>query len=65
LVLEPSKLGARVSVAQDAGSGAVGTLVSGIVLGARKRNQRLLNRSIQRRPAQGFHWDLRLGAFVF
>ena len=47
------------------GSGAVGTLVSGIVLGARKRNQRLLNRSIQRHRAQGFQWDPRLGAFVF
>jgi hypothetical protein len=47
------------------GSGAIGTLVSGIVLGARKRNQRLLNRSIQRPPAQGFQWDPRLGAFVF
>jgi len=47
------------------GSGAIGTLVSGIVLGARKRNQRLLNRSIQRRSERSFQWDPRLGAFVF
>lgn len=47
------------------GAGAIGTIVSGIVLGARKRNQRLLNRSIQRRSERSFHWDPRLGAWVF
>ncbi|MGB5703711.1 MAG: hypothetical protein WBM48_12905 [Polyangiales bacterium] len=45
--------------------GAIGMLVSGALLGSRKRNERLLLRSIQRREEARFRWDPERGAFVF
>jgi hypothetical protein len=47
------------------GSGAIGMITSGILLGVRKRNERLLQRSIRRRNEARFRWDLQSGAFVF
>lgn len=47
------------------GSGAIGMITSGILIGVRKRNERLLQRSIQRREEARFHWDPQSGAFVF
>jgi len=46
-------------------SGAIGMLVSGILLGARKKNERVLQRSVQRRRDARFHWDPERGSFVF
>lgn len=47
------------------GSGAIGMLVSGILLGARKKNERVLRRSIDRRKNARFRWDPERGSFVF
>jgi hypothetical protein len=47
------------------GSGAIGMITSGILLGVRKRNERLLQRSIRRRNEARFRWDPQSGAFVF
>lgn len=46
-------------------SGATGMLVSGILLGVRKKNQRVLRQSIQRRQNARFRWDPDRGSFVF
>ncbi len=46
-------------------SGAVGMLVSGALLGARKKNERVLQSSIARRQNARFRWDFKRGAFVF
>jgi hypothetical protein len=48
-----------------ASSGAIGMLVSGIVLGARKKNERVLRQSIDRRKNARFRWDPERGSFVF
>lgn len=48
-----------------AGSGSIGMVVSGILLGVRKRNKRVLERSVQRRGDKGFRWDPQSGSFVF
>lgn len=48
-----------------AGSGAVGMLVSGILLGARKRNERELRQSMAQRQKARFRWDPERGSFVF
>ena len=47
------------------GFGAIGMITSGILLGVRKRNERLLQRSIRRRNEARFRWDPQSGAFVF
>lgn len=47
------------------GSGAIGMVVSGILLGVRKRNERLLGQSIQRHGDKSFRWDPQSGSFVF
>lgn len=46
-------------------SGVVGVLVSGALLGARKKNRRALERSMQPRRGARFRWDPQRGAFVF
>jgi hypothetical protein len=46
-------------------SGTIGLLVSGALLGARKKNERVLRNSIQRRQGARFRWDPGRGAFVF
>jgi hypothetical protein len=47
------------------GAGAIGTIVSGVLLGVRKRNSRALRRSIGPRQGTGFRWDPQSGSFVF
>lgn len=46
-------------------SGAIGMLVSGALLGARKQNQAVLESGIQQRRGARFRWDFERGAFVF
>jgi len=46
-------------------SGAIGMLVSGALLGARKQNQGVLESGIQQRRGARFRWDFERGAFVF
>jgi hypothetical protein len=46
-------------------SGGIGMLVSGALLGARKKNERVLRSAIQRRQGARLRWDPERGAFVF
>ena len=43
----------------------IGMLVSGALLGARKKNERVLRSAIQRRQGARFRWDPERGTFVF
>jgi hypothetical protein len=47
------------------GSGAIGTIVSGVLLGVRKKNSRALQRSIGPRQGAGLRWDPQSSSFVF
>jgi len=47
------------------GSGTIGMIVSGILLGVRKGNERALQRSIRRRGDARLRWDPASGSFVF
>jgi hypothetical protein len=47
------------------GAGTIGMIVSGILLGVRKRNERSLKRQTSRRPGARLHWDPYSGSFVF
>lgn len=47
------------------GAGAIGMVVSGILLGVRNGHKRTLARTIGRRPGARFRWDPRSASFVF